>query len=73
MYLFIAVLLIKSFIVFGSYIPPYYEGQPTTMSVTSLDPPNFTGYPTYRIEFVLETDDANEQSHINGFVHRLIY
>ena len=73
-YIFIAILLIHSFNAFGSYIPPYYDGLPITMSVTSLDPPNFTGYPVYRIEFELETNneiDQADQAITNGFVHRL--
>merc|ERR1711881_263716 len=51
----------------STYIPPYYEGIPTDMSVVSLDPPDFTGEPVYRIEFLLETSSGSSQS---GFIHR---
>ena len=70
------LLAIFSFIpskVLGSYIPPYYEGSPISMKVTSLDPPNFTREPAYKIEFVLKTDASPEESTTFGFVHRLKY
>merc|ERR1711881_714919 len=51
----------------STYIPPYYEGIPADMSVVSLDPPDFTGEPVYRIEFLLETSSGSSQS---GFIHR---
>lgn len=50
-----------------SYIPPYYEGTPVDMGVTALEPPNFTGKPVYRVEFLLETEDRDT---LDGFVHR---
>ena len=32
----------------ASYIPPYYEGTPTSASVVSLDPPDYRGEESYR-------------------------
>merc|ERR1719219_1320778 len=51
----------------STYIPPYYEGTPADMSVVSLNPPDFTGEPVYRIQFSLETRSGSSQS---GFIHR---
>ena len=56
--------------VFGGYIPPYYEGKPIVMGVASLDPPNFTGNPVYRIDFRLEKDGENGKVYPEGFIHR---
>merc|ERR1712198_397691 len=52
---------------YGSYIPPYYEGQPTFARVASLDPPDFRGDDVYRIEFNL---DAKSDMPQEGFIHR---
>jgi len=51
----------------ASYIPPYYEGTPTSVGVASLDPPDYSGKETYRIEFTLEAEAHMPQQ---GFVHR---
>jgi len=51
----------------SSYIPPYYSGQPTTSRVVSLDPPDYRGEQSYRIDFTLE---PQEESPSQGFVHR---
>ena len=32
----------------ASYVPPYYEGTPTSLAVASLDPPDFSGKDSYR-------------------------
>merc|ERR1712212_1461230 len=51
----------------SSYIPPYYEGQPTFARVASLDPPDFRGDEVYKIEFNL---DAKIEMPQEGFIHR---
>merc|ERR1711872_894828 len=51
----------------SSYVPPYYEGNPTLASVVSLDPPDFLGQDVYRIEFNLNAKAGMPQ---DGFVHR---
>jgi len=51
----------------ASYIPPYYEGQPTAVNVASLDAPDFRGEDVYRIEFNLE---ARAEMPQDGFIHR---
>ena len=50
-----------------TYLPPTYKGTPVSVSVVSLDPPDYRGEESYRIEFLLqaEKDMPNE-----GFVHR---
>merc|ERR1712012_1489265 len=50
-----------------TYLPPAYKGTPVSVSVVSLDPPDYRGEESYRIEFSLqaEKDMPNE-----GFVHR---
>jgi len=53
--------------VHSSYVPPYYEGVPTSWRVATLDPPDFRGESVYRIEFQLE---ANETMPSEGFIHR---
>merc|ERR1711872_185766 len=45
----------------SSYVPPYYEGNPTLASVVSLDPPDFRGQDVYRIEF-----------NLNGYISRVM-
>ena len=60
-------LLIATKLVFASYVPPYYEGTPTAVSVVSLDPPDYRGEESFRIEFAL---DAAEGMPKEGFVHR---
>jgi len=62
------LLLLSSLaIAYSSYIPPYYEGQPTFARVASLDPPDFRGDDVYRIEFNL---DAKSDMPQEGFIHR---
>ena len=51
----------------SSYVPPYYEGQPTFAAVATLDPPDFRGEDVYRIEFNL---DAKVEMPQDGFIHR---
>ena len=51
----------------SSYIPPYYEGNPTFAAVSSLDPPDFRGEDVYRIEFNLDAKSGMPQE---GFIHR---
>ena len=52
----------------GSYIPPYYEGTPTAVSVVSLDTTDFRGQDVYRIEFSLKVENSSFPD--RGFVHR---
>jgi len=66
MRLHICSLFLVSF-VSSSYIPPYYEGSPTAASVVSLDPPDYRGEESYRIEFSLAAEEDMPQE---GFVHR---
>ena len=68
----IVFLLLNVAITFSSYVPPYYEGDPITMGVTALDPPDFTGKPVYRIEFALEAENGHEAPYTEGFVHRFV-
>lgn len=56
-----------SCLVSGSYIPPYIEGEPLTMVVTALDPPDIREAPLYRIEITVQ--DAQGEI-IPGMVHR---
>jgi len=56
--------------VFGTYVPPTYNGAPVTMRVAALDPPDFTGKEVYRIEFTLESEDDNGKFYPQGFIHR---
>merc|ERR1719348_640635 len=51
----------------SSYIPPYYEGIPTALTVRSLDPPDYRGQQSYRIEFSLDARAGLPES---GFIHR---
>ena len=51
----------------ATYLPPTYKGKPTSVSVVSLDPPDYTGEVSYRIEFSLQTEKDKSQ---DGFVHR---
>jgi len=51
----------------SSYIPPYYEGQPTFATVVSLDPPDFRGDEVFKIDFSL---DAKIEMPQEGFIHR---
>ena len=45
----------------ASYIPPYYEGTPTDINVVRLDPPDYRGQETFRIEFALATSEGLTQ------------
>jgi len=63
----LAVLLTGLGVVTSSYIPPYYSGHPTSSRVVSLDPPDYRGEQSYRIDFTL---DPREESPSQGFVHR---
>jgi len=51
----------------STYIPPYYEGSPTSIRLVGVDPPDYRGEESFRIEFslVAETHMPKE-----GFVHR---
>eukprot|EP00095_Tigriopus_kingsejongensis_P005679 maker-scaffold846_size89341-snap-gene-0.15 protein:Tk05679 transcript:maker-scaffold846_size89341-snap-gene-0.15-mRNA-1 annotation:"hypothetical protein BRAFLDRAFT_126511" len=60
-----SVLLLSS--ASASYIPPYIEGEPLTMEVTALDPPDIRELPLYRIDFTVE--DAQGET-VLGMVHR---
>ena len=51
----------------STYIPPCYSGRPTTSRVVSLDPPDYRGEESYRIDFTLEAEQDSPQQ---GFVHR---
>jgi len=53
--------------ILSSYVPPYYEGIPNTVAVTTLDPPDFRGEEVFRIEFNLEAKADMPES---GFIHR---
>merc|ERR1712241_929598 len=52
----------------SSYIPPYYEGTPTAVSVATLDSTDFRGQDVYRIEFGLQVENSSFPD--RGFVHR---
>merc|ERR1712241_344803 len=52
----------------SSYIPPYYEGTPTAVSVVSFDTTDFRGQDVYRIEFGLQVENSSFPD--RGFVHR---
>jgi len=65
MSLFVLLALVAA--VSSSYVPPYYEGQPTFAAVATLDPPDFRGEDVYRIEFNL---DAKVEMPQDGFIHR---
>ena len=70
----------------ASYIPPYYEGTPTSVAVASLDPPDFSGKDSYRQAKAKANPVSNEninslfrlefslaaEAHMpqQGFVHR---
>merc|ERR1719323_785440 len=64
--------LILTFLFFGSsfssYIPPYYEGTPTAVSVVRVDPPDYRGEESFRIEFALQP--SKDGMPTQGFVHR---
>ena len=45
----------------------YYEGTPTFTTVATLDPPDFRGDESFRIEFQLDAETGMPQE---GFVHR---
>merc|ERR1719323_485193 len=64
--------LILTFLFFGSsfssYIPPYYEGTPTAVTVIRVDPPDYRGEESYRIEFALQP--SKDGMPTEGFVHR---
>ncbi|CAL4089708.1 unnamed protein product [Meganyctiphanes norvegica] len=51
---------------FASFFPPYLEGDPVEMFVTSLDPPDFRGEVLYKVEFTLNS----KAGIINGMIHR---
>lgn len=59
--------LLSLSLVSASYIPPYYEGTPTAANVVRIDPPDYRGHETFRLEFVLSQSDGGTQE---GFVHR---
>jgi len=61
----LSILLISSCT--ASYVPPYYEGIPTTVGVSSLEPPDYRGEETYKVDFNLE---AKSEFPDTGFVHR---
>merc|ERR1712241_911765 len=64
-------LLWLVFIIFSadsSYLPPYYEGTPTAVSVVTLDSTDFRGQDVYRIEFSLQVENSTFPD--RGFVHR---
>lgn len=50
-----------------TYLPPFYSGVPTSSHVVSLDPPDYRGEESYRIDFTLEAEDHLPHE---GFVHR---
>lgn len=62
------ILLLTSSLIgsFASFIPPYLEGDPIEMFVTSLDPPDFRGESVYKIEFSLNTKSGISK----GMIHR---
>ncbi|CAL4139168.1 unnamed protein product [Meganyctiphanes norvegica] len=65
------VLLLLAFwatsdLVSCSFIPPTIFGDPLSMSVVTLDPPDFRGTPVYRIEFTTNTKAGLK----NGMIHR---
>eukprot|EP00095_Tigriopus_kingsejongensis_P004512 maker-scaffold427_size174323-snap-gene-0.44 protein:Tk04512 transcript:maker-scaffold427_size174323-snap-gene-0.44-mRNA-1 annotation:"hypothetical protein BRAFLDRAFT_126511" len=51
----------------ASYIPPYIEGEPLTMEVTSLDPPDIRELPLYRIDITVQDSDGQI---VDGIIHR---
>ena len=55
-------------LVSSSYIPPYYEGLPTSLGVSSIDPPDYRGKESYRVQFSLQPSKAGLPE--DGFVHR---
>ena len=61
-----SILLLVA-VVSSSYVPPYYEGHPTSALVASLDPPDYRGEDVYRIQFNLDAEPEMPQ---DGFVHR---
>jgi len=65
--MFSKILLTLSTLAASSYVPPYYEGNPTFAAVASLDPPDFRGEDVYKIEFNL---DAKVGMPEEGFIHR---
>merc|ERR1711953_812226 len=52
----------------SSYLPPYYEGTPTAVSVVTLDSTDFRGQDVYRIEFSLQVENSTFPD--EGFIHR---
>ena len=65
-YLIVTFLFLGSSL--SSYIPPYYEGTPTAVSVVRVDPPDYRGEESFRIEFALQPSKDGMPTH--GFVHR---
>ena len=51
----------------ASYIPPYIEGEPLSMTVVALDPPDIRNAPVYRINFQVQTENGDI---VDGLVHR---
>ena len=51
----------------ASYLPPTYKGTPVSVGVVSLDPPDYRGEESYRIEFSLQAEKDMPQE---GLVHR---
>ena len=50
-----------------TYLPPTYKGTPISVAVVTLDPPDYRGEESYRIQFSLEAEKDMPQE---GFVHR---
>jgi len=65
--LFFAFCVSFTCCVSSTYIPPYYEGSPTSIRCVGVDPPDYRGEESYRIEFSLA---AESQMPGQGFVHR---
>jgi len=51
----------------ATYLPPYYEGTPLSAGVAGVDPPDYSGKETFRIEFSLQAEVHMPQE---GFIHR---
>jgi len=64
----IALVLVGLLSLEATYIPPYYEGIPTLMGVSGIDPPDYRGEESYRVEFNLLPSKAGMPE--EGFVHR---
>jgi len=63
----LVVSLVGSLVGAETYIPPYLQGQPISMRVVSLDPPDYRGQDVFRVEFDLEQDSG---STVTGMIHR---